>query len=687
MSSLIENTILGIPVGCVFALLAIGLVLNYKTSGVFNLAFAAQAYASASVYFVLRKELNWQMFPAALVAIVVVGVVTAWALDRALYRHQRTATPLAKLVTSLGLLIAVPQIVQLLVGPSMKGPPPLWPGRRADEFYLFRGTPFALDANQVATLVCTAVVVLGLGLLFTRTALGLRMRAAVESPRLLQLQGVNADRVSLGSSILSSLLASLAGVLIAPLYFQVSSLDFFALLMSAVAAAVAAGLTSIPIALAAGIGLGILQAQLADLLPSDSALSTGLRPSLPFIVLFALLVLRRSLRTGRAVNDPLSGVDPPRASVAGLDRGSSLGWSARTTGVVTAVVAAVGLVASVALLDDFWLRLFASGVCLSVVMLSIVLATGVGQTISLCQGSFAAIGAFTVAQVAAHGVNPLLGMAAGAVVAAVIAAILAIPVIRLPGIYAALATLAFAMMFESVVVPLDAVSGGGTPLRVPRPDLFGFVFDSNLSYLLLAMACVAVVGLAVIAIRSGFTGLFLAAVGGSPSGAASIGISATRHKFVVFVAGAAIAGFGGGLVAGFNRSADYGASFTFFFSLVWVAVVATLGTRRVAAAILGGVSFFVLPEVLGRLFGWPEDWVAANPDAPGWLRTLLGTVDPSWATALTFVLFGLGALAYARHPDGIISAQVRALCRLRDRGRDSSAPVADGVPSLQRVEV
>jgi len=172
MSSLIQNTILGIPVGCVFALLAVGLVLNYKTSGVFNLAFAAQAYASASVYYVLRKDHAWQVWPAAFVSIVVVGVVTAWILDRALYRHQRTASPLAKLVTSLGLLIAVPQIVQLFVGPSMKGPPPLWPVRRADQFYLFRGTSFSLDANQVATLLCTAVVTIGLALLFTRTALG-----------------------------------------------------------------------------------------------------------------------------------------------------------------------------------------------------------------------------------------------------------------------------------------------------------------------------------------------------------------------------------------------------------------------------------------------------------------------------------------------------------------------------------
>ena len=113
------------------------------------------------------------------------------------------------------------------------------------------------------------------------------MRAVVESPRLLQLQGVDADRVSLWAWILSSVLASLAGVLIAPLFAQLNSLDFFTLLVAAIAACVIGNLTSIPLAFLGGLGLGILQAELAGFLPTNSVLSTGLRPSLPFVVLFA----------------------------------------------------------------------------------------------------------------------------------------------------------------------------------------------------------------------------------------------------------------------------------------------------------------------------------------------------------------------------------------------------------------
>ena len=304
-----QYAIRGLPMGCVFALLAVGLTLNYKTSGVFNLAFAAQAYASAAVFYVLRKEDHWNLFPAVFVAVVVLGVGMALLLDRAIYRHQRTASPLAKLVTSLGLLVAIPQIVLLVIGSKTKvNPPPLWPVKRADEFLWPSSGRFVLDASQIATLVATALVVIGLALLFRRGATGLRMRAVVESPRLLQLQGVNAERVSQLSWILSSVLASLAGVLIAPLFAQLNSLDFFTLLVAAIAACVVGNLTSITGALLGGLGLGVLQAELAGFLPTNSVLQHGAAP---------LVALRGAV--------PAAAVPPLAAHPAGLHRPDARG--------------------------------------------------------------------------------------------------------------------------------------------------------------------------------------------------------------------------------------------------------------------------------------------------------------------------------------------------------------------------
>ncbi len=460
-------------IGCVFALLAVGLTLNYKTSGVFNLAFAAQAYASAALFYVLRREHSWPLAPAAFLAVVVLGVAMAWVLDRALYRHQRTATPLAKLITSLGLLVAIPQIVQLIIGNgNLENPPPLWPARDSIDFLWPRTGQYVLDASQIATVLCTIGVVVFLIVLFRRGALGLRMRAVVESPRLLQLQGVDAERVALSSWILASILASLAGVLIAPLFAQLDSPDFFTLLVAAIAACVVGNLTSIPAAVLGGLGLGILQQELAGFLPTNSVLSTGLRPSLPFVVLFLLLLLDPRVRRGRPTIDPLSGVDPPPPPLAADVRPP---WMTRATRTFGAVVVCGGLFLCLWVLNGFWLGLVVAGVCLSVILLSIVITTGIGGVISLCMGSFAAIGAFATAQLCQHNLPVMGAIVVGGVVAAAVGAVLGLPVIRLPGIYAALATLAFALMFEGVLVPLTWVSGGnGTlPLTVPRPVMFG----------------------------------------------------------------------------------------------------------------------------------------------------------------------------------------------------------------------
>ena len=686
MSTFAQYALQGLVIGCVYALLAVGLTLNYKTSGVFNLAFAAQAYASAAVFYVLRRDHAWPLLPAALAAVFLLGMALAWVLDRFLYRHQRTATPLAKLVTSLGLLVAIPQIVQLFIGyGNREDPPPLAPVKDSIDYLWHLTSEVVLDANQIATIVCTLVIVVGLVVLFRRGGLGLRMRAVVESPRLLQLQGVNAERVALSSWVLASLLASLSGVLVAPLFTQLASPAFFNLLAAALAACVIANLTSIPGALLGGLGLGVLQAELAGYLPTNSALSNGLRPSLPFVVMFLLLIFRPSIRRRKPTADPLAGVDPPANPPAASVRPE---WMTLTTRVFGVTATAIGLFLALYVLDVFWDSLVISGICLGVIMLSIVLVTGIGGTISLCQGSFAAIGAFATAQLVQHNWPVMGAMVVGALVAAAVGAVLGFPVIRLPGIYAALATLAFALMFEGLLVPLTWVSGGdgNLPLTVPRPLMFGVDFASDHAFLLLSSVLLAILGLATIAIRQGTTGRFLDAVRGSPDAAAAVGINASRQRLIVFVVGAGVAGFGGGLLASYTGQANYAANYTFFFGLVWVVLVITAGSRLVQAAVTGGITFFLFPELLNSLFSWAHGW------AP--------FVNASWSQGVAFILFGFGAFTYAKHPEGIIEAQTAAsmaksvafVDRLRGRPprddappgerADEAAEVAMGSPTL-----
>jgi branched-chain amino acid transport system permease protein len=646
VTEFIGYVIRGIQFGCVFGLVAVGLVLTYKTSGVFNLAFAAQAYASAVVFYELDVNDGWPIIPAFVIAVVIVAPLIGFVLDRLLFRYLRTAPTVAKLVVSLGLLVATPEIVQLWFGSeAVFGPPVLW----TEEFAIYRFGDYAISGAEAATVIATAASVVGLSLLFRYSTIGLRMRAVVESPRMTALAGVNADRVGAFAWMLSSLFAGLAGVLLAPLFGQLLPANFTVLLVAAIAAAAFGRLTSIPLALAGGLLLGVLQGILAGYLPTDSILAQGLRPSLPFVMLFLLLLFWPGLSQKAELTDPLSGVDPPPPGLAAERRSRGLTIATRAFGV-TAV--AVGLMIALFGLSDFWLLLVTKGVLFGVVFLSITVITGMAGQISLCQATFAAVGGFTVAQFVDRWDLPvLLTVLAGTVLAALVGGLLAIPVLRLGGIYLALATLAFAMMFDSVLVPLDWVSGGLFPLKVPRPE---FLVGGR-AFFLFSVAVLAVVGTLVILVRRGTTGKFLDALRGSETAATAIGINATRSRIVAFALSAGIAGLGGGLLAMYDGQANYAANFTPFFGLFWLVIVVTLGARTVEGAVQAGLALALFPELLKTL-GIPPEY--------------------------QFILFGLGALTFAKHPEGLLEffkrsqldAVQRRIDRRKRRGRAPDVP-------------
>jgi branched-chain amino acid transport system permease protein len=623
VTDLLSYVIEGIPYGCVFALVAIGLVLTYKTSGVFNLAFGAQAFVAAVIYYELRVRNDWPNWVAAVVVVLVVCPLMGLLLDAAIFRHLRTASPLAKLVASLGLLVAVPQFVQIQLGTEPTfGVVGIW----WDDDALYRFGDYVLDGREMAVIVTTAIAVVGLGLLFRFAPIGLRMRAVVESPRMTELAGVDADRVSAFAWMLSSVFAGLAGILLAPLYASLAPQNFTTLLIAAIAAAAFARLTSIPLALLGGLLLGIAQALLAGYLPPASLLAQNLRPSLPFAALFLLLLFWPGLRDAIQSKDPLSGVDPPVAASVAATRSRQLTIATRTFGAVMALLT-VTLVMTT--FNTRWVGIFTTAAIYAVIFLSITVITGMAGQISLCQATFAGIGAFATAQfVSVFGLSVLPTMFLGALVAAAVGAIIAIPLLRLGGIFLSLGTLAIALVFEVVVVPRGWVSGGARPVRVPRPQGFG----DDRTFFLLCVVVLVVVAVLVIFVRRGTTGRFLAALRGSETAAQSIGINPTRMRIVALSLSAGIAGLGGGLLATYKGIATAN-DFGYFYSLFFVVLVVTLMPRTVEGAVNAALGFTLIPVVLLEPLG----------------------LSPAYQ----FVLFGLGAITYARHPEGVLEFQKR----------------------------
>jgi branched-subunit amino acid ABC-type transport system permease component len=664
---LLRALLQGTPPGTVYALVALGFVLTYKTSGVFNLAFGAQAYVSAAMYFKAREEWGWSIVPALVVSVLLLAPAIGLVLERLVFSHLRTKPAVARLVVAIGLSVAIPNLFNVLADfrpVAGRTPTGIVPDG-ASVFY----DPFGVYAFSRDELMAMGVAVagmLGLAALFRYTAVGLRMRAVVESPRMAELNGIWADRVSAFSWALSSLFAGMAGVLIAPDYNTLAQADFFNLMVVAIAGAAVGRLVSLPWALAGGLGLGLFIAVFNTFLPRWSEdwsflrpFQENLTPSMPFVVLFGVLVLWPAIRRTREATDPMSGVDPPPPSLAAMERSVALTRFTRLFALV--FFAFTGFVVFT-MADQSWLFAVTQTVILSIIFLSITVITGMAGQISLCQGTFAAIGGFTVFQlVDRYELSVIAGALIGAVIAALVGALLSLPVLRLGGIWVAIATLAFAYFFDSVMVKFSWVGGGDTSLlqgnRVPRPVVGPWDLADDEQFLVLAIVVLVLTSVAVILIREGTVGRTLRALRGSEVASEAIGISPARARFIAFAVSGFIAGLGGGLLAIHEENVHYPDNFAPEAALFWLVLVVSLGMRTVEGAIQAAAGHALFEKVIlnGAFLGW----ILRDPDrVPG-----VFPIEPAWR----FILFGLLTIQFVRHPEGLVESGKRKAALRTDR--------------------
>ena len=531
------------------------------------------------------------------------------------------------------MLIAIPSALQLVFGGQERlAPPSLW--LPPDSVY-FHVAGDAINGTELSTVVVTLAVVLGASLMSHFTQIGLRMRAMAESRRMVQLAGINSERVGIAIWDLSSFLAGLGGAPLAPLFAELQALNFTDLLVAAIAAAALGSLTSLPLAFWGGIGLGVVQELLGGYLPSGSVLSSGLRPALPFVVLIGLLLALPGLRERWFHDDPLSACDPPPPQMAVALGGHGLEELLRGGGWA---VLAVFFVSCLTWVPDNWTFMLTQGLAYSIIFLSIVLLTGMSGQISLCQAAFAGIGAFTCAELVSHfGISVFVGIVAGGAVAAVVGVIVAMPALRLGGLALALATLAFGLLADNVGFQFPWSGNGDAGVTIPRPELGSLNFTSGKAFFVLAFALLIVCAAVVLAIRQGTTGRELAAMRGSELAAAAIGTNLAKLKVTVFAVAAGLAGIGGALYGSLQGTVSPN-DFNSFLSLVFMVVVVTTGVYTVQGAIQAGLAYVILYQLLDYL---PSQWRNLFP-----------------------ILFGLGAVTYALHPEGVVEWQKRRVVEI-----------------------
>ena len=252
MDRFVFLTVDGLSHGAIFAAFALALVLIWRGTRIVNFAQGTMAVAAAYIAYSVTKATGsyWLGAVAAIVAGLVFGVV----VERVVMRYVAHTAPLSAIVVALGLSLVIEAIIGIIYGVNYLP----FPAPFSRTSYVVGGVPL-ISPYDIFVFICVIVVMVGIGLLFARTAIGLRMRAAAFAPETARLVGVNVSRVLTFGWALSSGVGALAGLLILPTSgpgLVPSAMDL--VFISAFTAAVIGGLDSPPGAVVGGLGLGLV---------------------------------------------------------------------------------------------------------------------------------------------------------------------------------------------------------------------------------------------------------------------------------------------------------------------------------------------------------------------------------------------------------------------------------------------
>ncbi len=579
MDQFLSFTILGLVTAAIYAVAASGLVVTYTTSGIFNFAHGAVSMLGAFMYWQLSVGWGIPTVPAILLVLLVFAPAFGWVVDRTIMRGLEGVSEVTKTVVTVGLLFGLIALA-----------PIIWPSttqRTVKEF--FNGSKFQVfnayvSYHQVVIIGVAIAVAIGLRLFLFQSRTGVSMRAVVSNRELVQLNGGRPGRASATSWALGSSLAALAGILIAD-RLGLNVLTLTLLVLNAYSAAIVGRLVSLPLTFLGAVILGLLQSwaigylpQNPDWLPDKWDLVAPMRLSIPVIMLFVVLLItpQAPLRA--------QGLVRIRESVGK----PTMKWS--LIGGAALVVATV-IVSNMLGTSDVisWSR----GLGFAMIMLSMVPLTGYGGQISLAPMAFAGLGVVAMSQWGGGG-SPV-GLVAAFLLPAAVGALVALPALRLRGIYLALATFAFAVFMERAIFSQDAVFPSGSR-RVPRLQIFGMTFESEKSYMVLMAVVFALMGIGVAWLRLGRFGRRLMAMKDSPAACATLGLNLTVTKLQVFALSAGIAGIGGAMFGGLQRNVSV-AQFDAIQGLPIVLMAVAGGIALVSGSLAGGLLYAAFPIV------------------------------------------------------------------------------------------
>ena len=599
--------ILGLGAGSLIAGIALGIVLQFRGSGIINIATGAIAMVGGYAFWSLKTGIyfgwdapTWAALLITLIVLLVLGVV----IEFLAFRPLRTGSPLAKLAASLGVLLVAQASVALAFGIGTKPQPPVLPRGLVTIF----GTSVPVDRLILPGIVLFATLVLWL--LYKLTRFGLATRAASENEIGAMLLGLSPNELALANTLLATVVVGGLGILAASIV-QLDSTSLPLQVVPALTAALFAGFTSFWIAALAGLAIGMLEnilyyLQTFSWFPTDHGVAMpGVQPLLVFVLMvIALFVRGTSLPTrGELVEQRLPVA--PRAERL---------W--RTAGIF----AAIAVVALIVLPYDFRQALITS-LLATIMCLSLVVITGFVGQISIVQLALAGVSGFIVSHLATdHGVGFPWAMLIGAIGATAMGLLIAASALRVRGVSLAVVTLAGAVAIEQFVFLSTTWGGGSSSSPVPEPKLgidlgpYGPFrgLDGKVPSPVFGFFVVAVtllLGVFVANLRRSGLGQRMLAIRSNERAAAAAGVNVRNVKLAAFAISSFIAGIAGALY-GYNFSSVTVSRFSALTALSLIAFAYVGGITMVSGAIFAGLISVeaLFPYALEKWFGIAGNW-------------------------------------------------------------------------------
>jgi ABC-type branched-subunit amino acid transport system ATPase component/ABC-type branched-subunit amino acid transport system permease subunit len=663
------NLVEGAVYGLLYSLPAFGLILVYRAQRVINFAQAALGGSGAVLGLLLITQTHTP-YVVGLLAALAFSAVLGGVTERFVLTPFASRSRLILTVATIG--IGQILIVGEIALPSLFGGSVLGASRLPTPFdsLHFSIGQVVLNGNYVAIVVVTGFVVGALSLFFRLTRTGLAVRASAENADRARLLGIPVSRMATLVWVLAALLSAASAFLRVPVVGQVAGADIDpSLLLFPLAAAVVARFDNLSVALVAGMGLGVLD--------RAAYYATG-NPNLPVALVLPVLLVAL-LKRGSASRAHDTGVSSFQAAAEtrpvpmALRRLPEVVWGVRAgrlAGLALAVAAPFAV-------SEGRLGFLTLIVLTAMIALSLTVLTGWAGQVSLGQFGIAGIGAAVAGGLAArHHTDFFVTLLAAVVVGAVVALLIGIPALRLPGLFLAVVTLSLAAVVERVV--LDRRYFGwllpGDGEAITRPVLFGrFDVTSDRSFYFVCLIALVLCMMSARRVRATRSGRVFVSQRDNVRAAQALGVVATRAKLAAFAMSGALAALAGALYSyqvgalspttfALQRSID-----VFVFAIVG-------GIASPYGAVLGAVFYQSLRYFGTSIFGFLS-YVG------------LGSIVPIADQA---ALAGGVLIVLAFFPGGLAAGGIAVRDRLlsqvlRRRGLGTVAAVADAVGTAART--